>query len=73
MPYILVDFGTYTAPVGTVAGVFYLTGEDMNNLNHTSTTGAGGVYYDDASMVPEPVTLSLFGLGMLMLRRRRKA
>ena len=32
-----------------------------------------GVYIDDVSMVPEPMTMGLLGLGALMIRRRRKA
>ena len=67
------DFGSLTAPAGTVAGVFFLLGEDENNPNHTGTTGAVGIYYDDAVMIPEPATIGLLGLGALVLTRRRKA
>jgi len=31
------------------------------------------VLIDDVSLVPEPMTIALFGLGALALRRRRKA
>ena len=33
----------------------------------------GRTYFDNVRLVPEPATLLLFGLGGLMLRRRRKA
>ena len=33
----------------------------------------GGIYYDDVHMVPEPITLSLLGLGGLALLRRKRA
>jgi hypothetical protein len=61
-----ISFGWATAPVGTTSATFYLAG--YLNLE------AGGILYDDASMslIPEPVTMSLLGLGALMLRRRKK-
>ncbi len=59
----LLDFGTFTAPEGAIAASFSIT---LDGYNPSAT------YIDDASMVPEPVTLSLLGLGVLMLRRRRK-
>lgn len=34
--------------------------------------GASSVYYDDLSIVPEPATLSLLGLGALALIRKRR-
>jgi hypothetical protein len=34
--------------------------------------GASTVYYDDLSIVPEPMTLSILGLGGLALLRKRK-
>jgi len=34
--------------------------------------GVAGIRFDDASLVPEPVTIALLGLGGLFLRRRKK-
>ena len=54
-----VSFGSLTAPEGTAFMGIFLWGN------------ADGILYDDASLIPEPVTLSLLGLGALMLRRRK--
>jgi hypothetical protein len=55
-----VDFGTLIAPAGAVDISIYLAGSSTK-----------GILFDDASFVPEPVTLSLLGLGALMLRRKK--
>lgn len=57
--------GSIVAPAGSVKADFYF--EDGN----VGSTG-GGLIVDNFSMVPEPMTLSLLGLGGLMLRRRHK-
>ena len=60
------DFASMTAPAGAVSAAFYLC--------HSSSVPLGNtILLDDASLVPEPVTIGLLGLGMLMLRRRKKA
>ncbi len=59
------DLGSVIAPVDTVAARAW--------FGVASANGTRAVHLDDASMVPEPVTLSLLGLGVRMLRRRRKA
>jgi PEP-CTERM motif-containing protein len=42
------------------------------SLNHVGLTAAqGSAYFDDLSVVPEPATLCLLGLGGLLLRRRK--
>ena len=48
------------APEGAAWAAFWLCGY------------ADGWLVDDASFIPEPVTFSLLGLGVLMLRRRKK-
>ncbi len=60
-----IDFGSFTAPAGATSVTFWLAG-------YYSNQASGGVLYDDASMIPEPVTMGLLGLGALMLRRRKK-
>jgi hypothetical protein len=58
------DYGTIVAPPGATQFSVYLWAA-------TNTT----VYYDDVSLtlVPEPFTMSLLGLGGLVLLRRKKA
>jgi len=60
------DIGSWTAP----AGAAYV---DFNLVSWEGHESGTGLCYDDASIVPEPLTISLLGLGGLMLRRRRKA
>ena len=53
------------APVGTVTGRIVLMAVDWHD-------GIGGsIQFDNASVVPEPATFALLGLGGLLLRRRR--
>ena len=61
----LVSFDAVTAPAGAEWGYFQVMGTLANDA------AAGGILYDDASLIPEPVTLGLLGLGALMLRRRK--
>ncbi|HBG26451.1 MAG: hypothetical protein A2Y10_09945 [Planctomycetes bacterium GWF2_41_51] len=35
-----------------------------------SSTGRGNFYFDNARLIPEPVTLALLGLGLTLLRKR---
>lgn len=60
------DIGSFTAP----AEAAFVYQEFICWEGNESGTG---LCYDDASIVPEPMTLCLLGLGGLMLRRRRKA
>lgn len=46
------------APPGTIVEDIWLRGN-------------GGVFFDDIVLTPEPVSLALFGLGGLVLLRRR--
>ena len=66
---------TSPAPAGAVGHYYSLEGLFSNGgVNAGGTVNAdGGIFYDDAGMTPEPVTLSLLGLGGLALLRRRKA
>jgi hypothetical protein len=65
-----VDFGTWVAPDGAHTVAYMFAGGDWSGWDGNNTNG---VLLDDASvtLVPEPVTLSLLGLGALMLRRRK--
>ena len=54
-----VNFGDLVAPEGAAYMGCFLYGN------------SAGCLYDNASLVPEPVTLGLLGLGALMLRRRK--
>ena len=54
---------TATAPAGT---------SDVQILLRNYGTADGGVLVDDASVVPEPISIALFGIGGLMLIRRKK-
>ena len=41
---------------------------------YPATADASVMYYDDISLIPEPATMALLGIGgLMMLRRRRKA
>ena len=59
-----INFEAWTAPEGATLAFFCLGAR---------VSESGSILYDDVSMtlVPEPVTLSLLGLGALMLRRRK--
>jgi hypothetical protein len=58
----------FTAPVGT-DHVRAVIGWDLA----ATTGGSFSVHYDAVSLVPEPMSIALFGLGgALVLRRRRK-
>ena len=61
------DFGTHIAPAGATTATIYV-GTWGNDV-----AGIDSVDYDNASfsLVPEPITISLLGLGALMLRRRK--
>ena len=53
------------APAGTVTGRIVLMAVDWYD-------GVGGAtHFDNASVVPEPASMALLGLGGLLLRRRR--
>ena len=60
------DICTWTAP----AEAAYV---DFNLVTWEGNQAGTGLCYDDAMMTPEPLTISLLGLGGLMIRRRRKA
>ena len=57
-------------------GVSHITISDLAvelSLDHVGLTAAqGSAYYDNISILPEPATLSLLGLGALALIRRKK-
>ena len=58
--------GSITAPVGTTYGRVVLRSLDWQD-------GIGGaLYFDNASVVPEPVTFALLGFGGLFLRGRKR-
>ena len=59
------DGSAIVAPEGAVWGGFWVAGYYTNDEE-------GGIYIDDATVTPEPITLGLLGLGGLMLARRRK-
>ena len=69
--------GTYTAPAGAVAARVALWAYGTADIDGDTTTvdpGADTIAYDAVSLVetvPEPLTLSLLGLGGLMLRRKK--
>ena len=44
----------------------------INLMMGDGAAPAGNVYFDNVSLVPEPATLALLGMGGLLLRRRRK-
>lgn len=58
-----------TVPAGDSDAVVYLMAQDYNNPDPVA------IYYDGASLVPEPATIALLGMGLalpLYLIRRRK-
>jgi hypothetical protein len=66
---LTIDGSGFNYPYGTLTGSGYLTGTlasgDLIN-NSFRTYGAGRIV-----LVPEPATLLLFGLGAVMVRKRR--
>ncbi len=56
---------TLNAPTGTA------TIEALALFFQPSGNGVGAMYYDNITLVPEPATLALLGLGGLLLRKRK--
>lgn len=73
------DSGILTSPY-LVWSTFQFTSQLPQNSHSWQVTLEGflyygsyvNVFYDDVYLVPEPATLCLFGLGGLVLRRKRK-
>jgi hypothetical protein len=80
---VLIDLDANTQTTyynGTLVGTAdWYNPADANHLKSVAAVdlwadnGGGGVCYDDISLVPEPVSLSLLALGGLLLGRRRHA
>ncbi len=60
--------GTSTATDGAIHGRIVMYLEQAGDWGYTG----GGVYFDDASVVPEPMTIALLGLGSMALIRRKR-
>lgn len=58
----LLSTGTWTTGAGSALNI---------GAVDLFANGASSVYYDDLSLIPEPASLSLLGLGALALLRRR--
>ncbi|MBN2514004.1 MAG: PEP-CTERM sorting domain-containing protein [Sedimentisphaerales bacterium] len=70
---IQMDSAVYTSTVGHKLGVAIALREDGRwNVGNPDTDPYGFLYVDSMTLVPEPATMALLGLGALVSLRKRK-